>query len=1016
MREVLPVYLADQQGQRIRHPANGYFITLAGGELARMAVSIDAGGRYEHYLREAMNKTQYKAAWRTAYLANLKFKAYEAGLKEDEVFRATVVDKAFSPPKRQKQVALWLNAVLQSPAAASRALVSGRKVQVHGLLLGGSTGAGERHGTMGNAVSVDGVMFFSDQDGPEINGTVGVYFPDSPQGDDIHELDDLSDGITALLQQAQWQDYFRSRISTADPEEIKRTLGQRVRPLVRGVLIEDDFLEALHRAHVNFHSAYADHRSNSNREVRQQIAVRMMMVAIEVVLDLAGMLLVPGVQLLKRAVQTGALVLRTGAVPMDLGTLAFVHEVARHGTRRAARAMVVPSRGQASFLALTARPSKGGVLLGLPLEQALYRRYAVTDTALTRGFSADSQGFYRPQGSGAVYIRQPDGTVFRVHDQTRRMATEATLVDPVTGLNIRSSGVMRSTVARMPDGEWRAVGFGHGGGKRPGGKSPQPGPSKPKLPALESLDVARSIRTPGSWDNQIMDLVPAIITRLPSWPQNRSLVIIDEITPGRHWSVRFTPGETEVIYPMRAHPNETDAGVLLRRMGSNHYQLVLEDRPVDIPADGDCFFNAIAQGLNEGQAQPRYSIQQLRNEAADYIDHHPELSHYLVSQPSMTHQALFDNARVLDLILDEKALLDLTRIIHGGPNTLRVFEPALNYLNTYASNLVSNQTTGAVLPAEILQMIGSFLAPRSRGLLRPKTAPLAPLERQLVQKYLEGILLGTAEPHLIAELLESRSFMLSQDLNHILLEYGLTTRQLRYNNPLSQEPYVRFDEAIHGNLDEDELEDLLDGAYLVNSDELYDLQHELRSDLGIDVRENAELFDWFKYNQAVEGIVELLEKALTRFPELRRRAEILLSSPVVALNLGGMLRVNFVANLIRNPAISDERLTLIAEYVSTRYDELLGDEHIDVDWMGLFDNRNLRSIVTRRKELTGFLSHVGGRGVSRKKPIYPPSPDCSAIWDSRFPIVGLRFYWIRPVCCPPSRIFRCNIVGASGPN
>lgn len=35
---------------------------------------------------------------------------------------------------------------------------------------------------MGGAVSIDGALIFTDQDGPVIKGAVGVYFPDSPKG------------------------------------------------------------------------------------------------------------------------------------------------------------------------------------------------------------------------------------------------------------------------------------------------------------------------------------------------------------------------------------------------------------------------------------------------------------------------------------------------------------------------------------------------------------------------------------------------------------------------------------------------------------------------------------------------------------------------------------------------------------------------------------------------------------------------------------------------------------------
>ena len=966
MREVLTVYLADQHGQRIRHPANGFLINLTGSELARMATSIDAGGSYENLLREQMNKPEYKAAWQTAYLANMRFKGYEAALRGDEVFKATMLDKAFNPPKSQKLVARWLDAVLQSPTTETRALVLERRVHVYGLLLGGSVGAGGQHGTMGNAVSIDGALIFSDQDGPDIKGTVGVYFPDSPDGNDFHEFSSLGDGVAGLLQQEEWQAYFRSRISTLDPEEIKRLLGQqRGRPLIRDSLITGDLLEALLRAHVNFNSAYADHRSNSNLDIQRQSIARFVMVAIESVLDMAGLLLVPGFQMLKRAIRTGSWVLRTGIVPLDLNTLVYVDKVANYGGR-VVRGMVVPSRGQASFLPVTARQSQGEALAGLPLEEALYRRYTVTDTSPIQGLAPDAQGFYRPNNSvtgsvtRAVYVRQPDGTVFRVHDHTQLKATEATIVDPVTGLNIRYSGVMRSTVARMPNGEWRAVGFGQGGGKRSGDKFPQPGPSKPKVPAQSSPDVSNSIRTPGNWDNQIMDLVPSIMTRLPSWPQNRSLLVIDEISAEHQWSVRFTPGLAETIYPLGNHPDRTSRDIILSRTAQNHYSLILGDRVVQIPADGDCFFNAIARGLNEGQEQETFSMQGLRNEAADYIDQHPEMSQYLAPQVSGMQQAFFENAPALEDFLDEAALFDLSQIIYGASNPHRLFQPALDYLNLHVNRLARTTLTTAreaALPPEILQEIGRLLSARSPASLTPSSAPFSEQERQSMQHFFEDILLRPIEGRQITELLDNKYLLLSNDVIHIMLEYGVTARQLADHHP-SRDYYVEYDEATHGHLDEDELEELLDGTYLVDRDDLDDLRGRL--ELQGRNLDDSDLFNEFIYAEAAEKTVDLLRASLERFPDLLRRANILLSSPIISYHLSGMLYVGELTRWIRNSALSNTRLQIIAEYASTRYDEVLSMESIDIDWMRQFDDRNVQSIVTHQNELTRFLRFLGG--------------------------------------------------------
>ncbi|WP_458131271.1 dermonecrotic toxin domain-containing protein [Pseudomonas sp. R3-41] len=970
MREVLPVYLLDRHGQRVRHPANGFFVTLTGTQLARMANHLDVGGRYETLLRREMNKPQYKAAWQAAYLANLQFKGYEAALRGDEVFKASLLDKAFNPPRSRKRVALWLDAVLGSPTAAGRAWVDGRKVCVHGLVLGGSVGAGGQQDALNNAVSIDGVLIFSDHDGPDIQGTVGVYFPDSPGGDDFREFADLSDGIAGLLPEEQWQAYFRSRISTLDPGQIKRLLGQQGgRPLIRGVLLSGDLFEVLHKAYVEFQSAYADHRSNSNRDISHQTAAKLAMMTVEIIFDLAGLLLVPGFQMLKRAIKTGLLVLKTGAVPTNLPTLAFVDRVANHVQKGLAGGVSVPVRGKSTFLAMTGRPNPAEALAGLPLEEALYRRYAVTDTSLLQGVTPDPQSFYRPtltqNATGSVtrpvYVRQPDGTVFRVHDHTRLRATEATIVDPITGLSIRSSGVMRSTVARMPDGEWRAVGHGSGGGKR--SPSPQPGPSNPKRPAALPRSASNLVRTPNEWDVEIMDLVPALVTQLPNWPRNRSLLIIEQRPERQDWSVRFTPGQVERAYPAIDHPLRSDTDIVLSRIGENHYNLLLGEEVVAFDADGDCFFNAVARGLNEGQAQQRFSMQGLRNDVADYIDLHPQVNDYLVVQPSGIQQMLSDNAPTLADIMGEQAVLDLTQVIYGGVNPHRLFQPIRDYLNLHVRAMerrVLNQAQVADLPPEILQHIGHLLSPRMPGRLLLSSIPYYTQKSQALQAFFEDVLLQPIASREIAELLNNEYLMLSQDVVHVMLEYGVRARDLTDHHPRNEMAYVKYDEAVHGQLTDDQLDQQLDGALLVDRDDLEKVARRFERETGTRIDDDIYLMDQFVYYDRVDDLTDLLIVSLERYPVLLARARILLRSPVIASNLGGLFPVKQLAAWIRDPALNDARLQIIAEYASSHYQEIVRTGRIDIDWMRPFDDRNLHNLVRQQDELVSFWDFLPG--------------------------------------------------------
>ncbi|WP_445571119.1 dermonecrotic toxin domain-containing protein [Pseudomonas sp. E102] len=963
MNEVSTFHLVDQRCQRITHPDTGLAITLTGPELARMTTSIDAGGNYEILLRKEMNTPQYKAAWRAAYLANLKFKCHEARLRGD-VFKAPGLDQTGKLSNLQKQIPLWLGAVLKSPTAEARGQVSGRRVQVHGLLLGGSVAAGGQQGTMGNALSVDGALIFSDQLGPEIKGPVGVYFPDSPDGDDIQEFSDLSDGVGQLLLQEKWQAYFRSRISAPDPDELKGSLAQRRgRPLVRGSLIAGDLLEALHRAHVQFHSAHANHQSNSNRDVQRHHAARVFMMAVDILMDVAGMLLVPGFQLLKRAVRTGSFVLRSGVVPTDFNTLVFVDQVANRLGQGGARGWATPSRGQASFLALMARQQADEALAGLPLEQAIYHRFAVKDTSSIQGLTPDAQGFYRPKlstdSTAKVYVRQPDGTVFRVHDHTKLSASEATLVDPTTGLSIRSSGVMRNTVARMSNGEWRAVGFGlGGGGKRPAKTPPQPGPSK--RPAPSSPTDSGLIRTAGSWNNDYGDLVPYIATRLPSWPQNRSLLVIDQVTAGQSRSIRFTPGADEVFYPGSAHPQASGTDIVLRRTGGNHYSLIQDDLIVEIAADGNCLFNALAVGLNAGQPQATFTMQGLRDAVGDYIDQHPEVSDF-VPRISALQLALVENAPRLKDLLGKVALFDLAQIVSEAVNPHNLFQPALSYLRAFANATASRvfeREYSNLLP-EMLRHIGRFVSPRPPGpLLRTNSSPFYTVGDQVLKRFFKDILLGPIEDREIEELINNEHLMLSQDVMHAMLEYGVRARELTDHHPRNHDAYVRYDPNVHDRLSDDD--DLLDEVYLVDEDDLKFAQRRIKQDTGKIVSDEAELFSRYIYYDKVEAFVDFYEVILQRFPDLLRRARILLSSQVVSYHLSGMLPLNVVARWVRDSSLTDARLQLIAAYANTRYEEMILTGNIDIQWMREFDDENVREILFHRQALVDFMKFIGG--------------------------------------------------------
>ena len=100
--------------------------------------------------------------------------------------------------------------------------------------------------------------------------------------------------------------------------------------------------------------------------------------------------------------------------------------------------------------------------------------------------------------------------------------------------------------------------------------------------------------------------------------------------------------------------------------------------------------------------------------------------------------------------------------------------------------------------------------------------------------------------------------------------------------------------------------------------------------------------------------------SLQRFPALSRRVNLLLQSPVISSNLGGLFPVSALAAWIRNPALSDERLHTIAGYTGGRYQELARRGSIDIDWMQPFDDSNLRNLVYHQDALVSFWDFLQG--------------------------------------------------------
>ncbi|MBT2338641.1 hypothetical protein J7E36_05615 [Pseudomonas fluorescens] len=418
-------------------------------------------------------------------------------------------------------------------------------------------------------------------------------------------------------------------------------------------------------------------------------------------------------------------------------------------------------------------------------------------------------------------------------------------------------------------------------------------------------------------------------------------------------------------YPTGTHPLRSDTDLVLIRTGENHYTLRLAgNTDVTFAADGNCFFNAVARGLNEGQAQPAFSMQGLRNETAAYIDLHPEMSHYLVAPPTGLQQALADNARSLEHLLGKDTVFDLSQIVYGTRNPHNLFQPLVKFLSLYADDVARrtlNRAWDADLPPEVLRHIGSYLSPRAPGRPVLSSVPYYTQNDQSLRTFFEDTLLGPIDRSEITELLNNEYLMFSQDVVHIMLEYGIRARELTDHHPRNSLAYVRFDEALHRHLDEAQLEETLNGAYLVDRDDLKKARRRYEQETGNVMDDDTDLLEQHIYYDRADDLVDLLTVALERFPILQARAAILLKSPVIASNLGGLFPVNLLSQWIRTPSLSNARLQLIGDYVNGRYDELTRYGGVDISWMRPFDDWNLHSLFTHRQALLdffGFLQEV----------------------------------------------------------
>ena len=116
--------------------------------------------------------------------------------------------------------------------------------------------------------------------------------------------------------------------------------------------------------------------------------------------------------------------------------------------------------------------------------------------------------------------------------------------------------------------------------------APVPSSQAVRPAATTVLGISQRIRTPGDWDSQHDDIVPWLLVRLPAWPRDIAIVI----WPVLHMFI--APGSSRILRRV----------TLIRN--NDHYNLQGQGNNVlQMPADGDCFYHAVLQGLSLIQAR-----------------------------------------------------------------------------------------------------------------------------------------------------------------------------------------------------------------------------------------------------------------------------------------------------------------------------------------------------------------------------------------------------------------------------
>ncbi|WP_248794878.1 TcdA/TcdB pore-forming domain-containing protein [Pseudomonas sp. MWU13-2105] len=413
----------------------------------------------------------------------------------------------------------------------------------------------------------------------------------------------------------------------------------------------------------------------------------------------------------------------------------------------------------------------------------------------------------------------------------------------------------------------------------------------------------------GSWNPQVMDIVPPLMTNLPDWPQGSNLVIIDSREPGFGWSVRYRPGLREDTYGYRVNPDMFSArhDVVLYRSSPNHYRVRLNGNSVDVPAGEDSFFHAVAQALNQGHEAATFTVERLRNAVADHIERNPQVVPFVTAEYLPLYARALEHCTELNIWLGDDVFRELTAILKGTPNPYGLFQPAIRYLDaTLPSHLprlgnAVDQVFNSVyethglraLPAEIREIIDGYIdaAPR------PTLSLL--VDRANRRALLETLLVGPSQAADIDYLVD-RTFLFDHNIRHMTLEYGVTAAQLRQ----------------------------------------YATQHA---------------------GNQITARRDLLRAVIERFPALLERLDIIFSSATLTPPMGDGLNVNQIANLLRDPHISTTRLRLIARCADAGIVRInLLD---NADTIRSLSDEVVYQLLEHRQQLQALAVHMGPQDI-----------------------------------------------------